>query len=244
MILEVQNLSKAFGGLIAIKQVDFAVDEGEIVGLIGPNGAGKTTLFNLISGLLKPDTGTIKFNGRDIAGLAPHEICRSGIARTFQLTKSFMRMTPLQNVMVGMAYGSEQASSMRQARVEAERILKFTGLSGKRVPSAAMLGLVDRKRLEIARALATMPKLLLLDETMAGLNPAETEDAMQLVKRINDSGVTLIVVEHVMKAVLGISGRVVVLSTGEKIAEGTPQEVVRNKQVIEAYLGEEEYGLD
>jgi len=244
LLLEVENLSKAFGGLMAVKQVDFAVDEGEIVGLIGPNGAGKTTLFNLISGLLKPDSGTIKLNGRDVAGLAPHEICRSGIARTFQLTKSFMRMTPLQNVMVGIAYGSEQASSMRQARVEAERILKFAGLSGKHVPSAAMLGQVDRKRLEIARALATKPKLLLLDETMAGLNPAETEDAMQLVKRISDSGVTLIVVEHVMKAVLGISGRVVVLSTGEKIAEGTPQEVVRNKQVIEAYLGEEEYGLD
>lgn len=241
MLLEVENLSKAFGGWMAVRQVDFTVEEGEIVGLIGPNGAGKTTLFNLISGLLKPDTGTIRFDGRDITGLAPDKICRTGIARTFQLTKSFMHMTPLQNVMVGVAYGREEASSMRQARLKAERILEFTGLSGKRVTAAAMLGLVDRKRLEIARALATKPKLLLLDETMAGLNPAEMENALQLVMRIRDSGVTLIVVEHVMKAVLGISGRVVVLSSGEKIAEGTPQEVVSNKQVIEAYLGKEEY---
>lgn len=244
MILELQNLSKAFGGLMAVRQVDFAVDEGEIVGLIGPNGAGKTTLFNLISGLLKPDTGKIEFNGRDMTGLAPHKICQSGIARTFQLTKSFMHITPLQNVMVGRAYGSEAASSVRQAMVESERILEFTGLGGKRVSAAATLGLADRKRLEIARALATKPKLLLLDETMAGLNPTEMEDAMQLVKRISDSGVTLIVVEHVMRAVLGISGRVVVLSSGEKIAEGTPEEIVRNKQVIEAYLGEEQYSLD
>lgn len=244
MILEVQNLSKAFGGLMAVRQVDFTVDEGEIVGLIGPNGAGKTTLFNLISGLLKPDIGKIKFNGRDITGLAPHKICQSGIARTFQLTKSFMHITPLQNVMVGRAYGSEEASSVRQAMVESERILEFTGLGGKRVPVAAMLSLADRKRLEIARALATKPKLLLLDEMMAGLNPTEMEDAMQLVKRISNSGVTLIVVEHVMRAVLGISGRVVVLSSGEKIAEGTPQEIVHNKQVIKAYLGEEQYSLD
>jgi len=244
LILEVQNLSKAFGGLMAVSQVDFTIDEGEIVGLIGPNGAGKTTLFNLISGLLKPDTGQIKFNGRDITGLAPHKICQSGIARTFQLTKSFMHITPLQNVMVGRAYGSEAASSVRQAVMESESILEFTGLGEKRVSAAAMLGLADRKRLEIARALATKPKLLLLDEMMAGLNPTEMEDAIQLVKRISDSGVTLMVVEHVMKAVLGISERVLVLSGGEKIAEGTPHEIVHNKQVIEAYLGEEQYSLD
>jgi len=244
LILEVQNLSKAFGGLMAIKQVDFTVDEGQIAGLIGPNGAGKTTLFNLIIGLLKPDTGKITFDGKDITGLAPHRICQSGIARTFQLTRSFMHMTALQNVMVGWVYGGGEASSMKQARVESERILEFTGLGGKYLSAAAMLGLVDRKRLEVARALATKPKLLLLDEMMAGLNPTEMEDAMQLVKRVNESGVTVIVVEHVMKAVLGLSKRVIVISTGEKIAEGTPQEVVRNKQVIEAYLGEEQYSLD
>jgi len=244
LILEVQNLSKAFGGLMAIRQVNFAVDEGQIVGLIGPNGAGKTTLFNLISGLFKPDIGKMTFNGKDITGLPPHKICQSGIARTFQLTKSFMHLTALQNVMVGWAYGGKEATSMRQARVESERILEFTGLGGKYVSAAATLGLVDRKRLEVARALATRPKLLLLDEMMAGLNQAELEDAMRLVKRINESGVTIIVVEHVMKAVLGISKRVVVISSGEKIAEGTPQEVVRNKQVIEAYLGEEQYSLD
>ena len=239
MLLEISNLFKSFGGLLAISELSFAVGEGEIIGLIGPNGSGKTTLFNLISGLLKPDTGNIRFDGKDVTGLPPDKICRSGIARTFQLTKPFMRMTLLQNVIVGILYGSNLAWKTWQAREEAERILAFTGLSGKHVPMAAMLGLVDRKRLELARALATRPKLLLLDEMMAGLNPAEIENAMQLVKRVRDTGITLIVVEHVMKAVLGISDRVVVVSAGKKIAEGKPQEVVCNKQVIEAYLGEE-----
>lgn len=240
-ILEVENLSKSFGGLAAIRNLDFTVSEGEIVGLIGPNGSGKTTLFNLISGLLKPDAGKIKFDNRDITAIKPHSICQAGIARTFQLVKPFVRMSLLENVMVGRAYGSEPARSRGQARLDTEQILAFTGLVRKQVPRAAMLGLVDRKRLEIARALATRPKLLLLDEMMAGLNPAEMEAAMRLVKEIRDSGVTLIVVEHVMRAVLGISDRVIVLNVGEKIAEGTPQEIASNKKVIETYLGKQAY---
>ena len=238
MILEVRNLLKAFGGLVAIRDLDLAVNEGEIVGLIGPNGSGKTTLFNVISGVLKPDKGEIKFNGRDITGLKPHKVCQSGIARTFQLTKPFAELTALQNVMIGRMYGSDPVRSMRQAEEECENILEFIGLGGRSLSVAATFGLVDRKRVEIARALATKPKLLLLDETMAGLNPTEMEDALQLVKAIGNSGITLIVVEHVMKAILDISSRLIVLNYGEKIVEGTPQEVVQNKQVIEAYLGE------
>lgn len=240
-LLEVENLSKAFGGLAAIRRLDFILNQGEILGLIGPNGSGKTTLFNLITGLLKPDTGRIRFNNKDITGIAPYKICQSGIARTFQSVKPFTQITPLKNVMVGRAYGSHPARNIRQARVESEEILALTGLAKKRVPTAAMLNLVDRKRLEIARGLATKPKLLLLDEMMAGLNPVEMEDAIRLVKAIRDSGITLIVVEHVMRAVLGISDRVIVLNVGEKIAEGTPQEIASNRQVIEAYLGEESY---
>lgn len=238
MILEVKSLSKTFGGLVAIKDLNFAVNEGDIVGLIGPNGSGKTTLFNLIGGVLTPDRGEIKFNDRDITGLKPHIVCQSGIARTFQLTKPFAQMTALQNVMIGRMYGSEPVRSMRQAEEECEEILEFIGLGGRSLSVAATFGLVDRKRLEIARALATKPKLLLLDETMAGLNPTEMEDALQLVKAIGDSGITLIVVEHLIKAILDISSRVIALNYGEKIAEGTPQEVVHNKKVVEAYLGE------
>jgi branched-chain amino acid transport system ATP-binding protein len=240
-LLSIDNLSKAFGGVMAINRVSFTLDDGEILGLIGPNGSGKTTLFNLISGLLKPGTGSIRFSGKDITGMAPYKICQSGIARTFQLVKPFNRLSPLKNVMVGRAYGSEPARNTRQARIEAEQILALTGLAKRWVPMAGMLGLVDRKRLEIARALATRPKLLLLDEMMAGLNPTEIEDTMRLVKGIRDSGITLIVVEHVMRAVLGISDRVIALNVGEKIAEGTPQEIASNRQVIEAYLGEESY---
>jgi len=236
-LLEAEDLSKAFGGVQAIRQVSFTLSQGEILGLIGPNGSGKTTLFNLISGLLKPDTGKIRFSGKDITAMAPYKICRSGIARTFQLVKPFNQLSPLKNVMVGRAYGSEPARNTRQTRIEAEEILALTGLANRWVPVAGMLSLIDRKRLEIARALATKPKLLLLDEMFAGLNTAEMEDAIRLIKRIRDSGITLIVVEHVMKVIMGISDRVIVLNVGEKIAEGTPQEVASNRQVIEAYLG-------
>ena len=240
-LLEVESLFKSFGGLAVIKDLSFMVNEGEILGLIGPNGSGKTTLFNLLTGLLKPDAGKIRFQNRDITGIAPHEICHCGIARTFQLVKPFTRMSPLENVMVGRAYGRDRARNMQQARAESEKILALTGLARKRVPVAAMLGLVDRKKLEIARALATRPKILLLDEMMAGLNSAEVDEAMHLVRQIRDSGITLIVVEHIMKALMGVSDRVIVLNVGEKIAEGTPQEIANNQRVIEAYLGEAEY---
>lgn len=223
---------------MAVNELDLSIHEGEVVGLIGPNGSGKTTSFNLISGFLKPDKGEILYKGEDITGLKPHKICQRGIARTFQLTKPFAELTALQNVMVGMMYGDGKIRSVPKAEVECEKLLEFVRLSDRGKTLVASLGIVDRKRLEIARALATRPRVLLLDEVMSGLTSTEMEEALKLVKAINDSGVTLIVVEHVMKAILNLSTKLVVLNYGEKIAEGAPQEVVRNQNVIDAYLGE------
>jgi len=238
LLLEVNRLTKSFGGLVAVNNLQLSVDKGDVVGLIGPNGSGKTTSFNLVSGHLKPDEGRILFNGTDITGLKTHKICRCGIARTFQLTKPFGGMTAIQNVMVGKLYGGKSPESLKKARQSCGRLLEFVGLGGKESFAAHTFSTVDRKRLEIARALATEPELLLLDEMMSGLTATEMEQALKLVKSISDSGITLIVVEHVMKAILNISSKLVVLNYGEKIAEGKPREVVSNQKVVDAYLGE------
>ena len=237
-ILEGEGVTKYFGGLAAVSQVDFNVDQGEVVGLIGPNGAGKTTLFNLISGALVLKSGVIRFKGEKITGLKPHQICRKGVARTFQEVKVFTNMPVLQNVLLGSLFGTSTAMSSTDATREATELLEFVGLSAVGVAPAKDLTLANQKRLEVARALATKPELLLLDELMAGLNPTEVAEAMELVARIRDKGNTVFVIEHVMKAIMGICNRIMVLHHGEKIAEGTPQEIASSKTVIEVYLGE------
>ena len=237
MLLELRQVSRSFGGLTAVKSVDLRVDSGEIIGLIGPNGAGKTTLFNLITGTFRPNRGTILFEGRDITGLAPDARCRLGIARTFQLVRPFPNLTVLDNVAVGSVYGHQPAASRRAAEMAARETLGLLGLSDRAHQLARSLTLVDRKRLELARALATRPKLLLLDELLAGLNPSEVVAAMDLVRGIRDSGVTIVMVEHLVKALFGVSDRVAVLSAGEKISEGTPNRVAQDPRVVDAYLG-------
>jgi branched-chain amino acid transport system ATP-binding protein len=236
-MLELKQVSRSFGGLTAVRSVSLAVVAGEIVGLIGPNGAGKTTLFNLITGTFRPQRGTILFEGRDITSLAPHVRCKLGIARTFQLVRPFANLSVLDNVAVGSIYGREPAPSRRAAEAAAHETLELLGLNDRAHRLAGSLTLVDRKRLELARALATRPKLLLLDELLAGLNPSEVVGAMDLVRRIRDSGVTIVMVEHLVKAVFGVSDRVAVLSAGELICEGIPESVAQDARVIAAYLG-------
>jgi branched-chain amino acid transport system ATP-binding protein len=238
-LLEGQSVTKYFGGLAAVSHVDFYVDHGEIVGLIGPNGAGKTTLFNLISAALPISSGEIRFKGQKLNGLKPHQICRIGIARTFQETKVFTNMLVLQNVLVGAFFGSPNRVSAADAAREASQALEFVGLSAMSATPIKDLTLENQKRVEVARALATKPELLLLDEMMAGLTPTEVSEAMELVRKIRDSGITVFMVEHVMKAIMGICERVIALHHGEKIAEGTCNEISCNKKVIDIYLGEE-----
>lgn len=238
-ILEGRDVTKYFGGLAAVSHVDFYVDQGEIVGLIGPNGAGKTTLFNLISAALPLKSGEIRFKGRKLNGLKPHQICKMGVARTFQATKIFADMPVLQNVLVGAFFGKTKRVSGADAAKEASQALELVGLSAMSAAPTKDLTLVNQKRTELARALATKPELLLLDELMAGLNPTEVSEAMELVKKIRDRGITIFMVEHVMKAIMGVCGRIVVLHHGEKIAEGTCNEISCNRQVVDIYLGEE-----
>jgi branched-chain amino acid transport system ATP-binding protein len=234
-ILEGKQLTKFFGGLAAVSEVDFDVDQGEIVGLIGPNGAGKTTLFNLISGAIIPDSGALEFKGQKVTGLKAHLVCRAGIARTFQSVRIFPNMTVLGNVSLGGVFGNGMSSAT--AAASATELLDFVGLAGAASTRAGDLTLAHQKRLEVARALATKPQVMLLDEVIAGLNLTEAAEVMDLIKRIRDRGITILMIEHVMKAIMSMCNRIIVLHHGEKIAEGSPAEITSNETVIKIYLG-------
>jgi branched-chain amino acid transport system ATP-binding protein len=232
--LVIKGLSKRFGGLRAVQDVSFTVREGETVALIGPNGAGKTTSFNLITGFHRPDEGSVSAFGREIVGLRPHRVCALGLARTFQVAKPFGAMTVLANVMTGAFLRDKHADV---AREKAREAIEFVGLSAREQTPARDLTTIDQRRLEMARALATQPRLLLLDEVMAGLNPSEIDQAVALVGKLSQRGLTIVIVEHVMRAIMAVARHIVVLDHGQKIAEGTPKEIVENPEVIRAYLG-------
>lgn len=236
-LLEVKNLNKKFGGLVVSKDLNLQVKEGQIYGVIGPNGAGKSTLFNQISGYIKPDSGEVIFNGKNITGLPPHKLCMEGIGRTFQIVKPFGNRTVLYNVAVG---AFARTNNRKEAIRVAEEIVEKVGLGNKRYFLAKNLTIVDRKRLEIAKALATQPKLLLLDEVLAGLTPSEVDEAIELIKQLRDSGITILMIEHVMRAVMALCEYVLVIGYGTEIAQGTPEEVTKDPNVITAYLGDDD----
>jgi branched-chain amino acid transport system ATP-binding protein len=235
-ILKVQKLSKRFGGLTAISELSFELGQGEILGLIGPNGAGKTTVFNCLSGFHTPDAGEMVFSGKSLTGMQPYQVCQAGLARTFQIVKPFLTISVLDNVMVGAL---TRETSIRKAREASIEIIQWAGLGPMAHKDAEGLPLPLRKRLEMARALATRPKLLLLDEVMAGLNPTEVSEIIELIREVNKKGVSILLIEHVMQGIMALSERVLVINYGSPIAEGPPGEVVKNEKVIEAYLGKE-----
>jgi len=236
--LEVRNISKSFRGLEAVSNVSLKLDSGEILGLIGPNGAGKTTLFNIITGFLRPESGTIEFLGQNLIGLKPHKISKMGVTRTFQIVKPFSHLSTLENIAVGCY---NQTNDRQEVEEKAWEILRFVGLDKKALDPANSLTTPDRKRLELARALGTVPKLLLLDEVMAGLNPTEETKFIDLVHQIRESGITIFMIEHHMRVIMGLSDRIVVLDHGICIADGDPRTVSEDKNVIAAYLGKGAY---
>ena len=236
-LLDLQGVTKSFRGLKANEEIGFSVGKGEIVGLIGPNGAGKTTLFNMIAGVFAPDRGSIRLEGREMVGLKPHQACAAGIGRTFQIVRPFPHLTVAENVLIGALHGEKK---MAAARAWAAEVLALVGLDAKAAQKAGTLTLPERKCLEVARALATRPKLLLLDEVMAGLRPGETDQMVAIFKRLNqETGLSILLVEHVMRAVMALSHRVVVINSGRFLCEGLPEQVVKDPRVLECYLGGE-----
>jgi branched-chain amino acid transport system ATP-binding protein len=233
-LIEIRDISKHFGGLAALSRVSFSVKPGEILGLIGPNGAGKTTLFNVVNGFYPPSRGDVLFKGENISHLKPHQICRLGVARTFQVVRPLQRMTTLDNV---IASAFLRAGSKAEAEALALETMRFTGILEDRNVISKGLPLGKRKKLEITRALATRPEMLLLDESFAGLNPSEQNEVIEIIRKVREKGITIMVIEHHMKVIMSISDRIVVLNYGEKIAEGTPKEIGNNPLVIQAYLG-------
>jgi len=239
LMLTTKGLTKQIGGLLAVNNVDLSVGENEIVGLVGPNGAGKTTLLNMISGISPPTAGTITFRGEDITGLKADRICKKGIAKTFQIAESFPGLTACQCAMIGALFGNHHAASMADAESEAIQTLDFVGFPAeKRETTIKNLNVVELKRVQLARALASKPTLLLLDELTTGLNPRESNEAVGLIRNIRDREVSILIIEHVMSVIMGVSDRIIVLDHGEKIADGRPHEVVNNQRVIDTYLGD------
>lgn len=238
-VLEVRDLGISFGGLRALQGVSFDVDPGRIVGIMGPNGAGKTTLFNIVSGVYQPSSGTIRFNGKELQSLKPSQVCRAGIGRTFQSGRPFTNLTARENVLVGLFYGAAGRSTSRaEADRQAQRVLEFVGLANQRHRPVSSLSLMERKFVELARALATRPKVLLLDELLAGLNPADLGGAIETICRIRDEyGITIVWIEHIMKVLMDTCEHVIVLHHGQKLAEGPPQRVAADNEVAEAYFG-------